>query len=201
MATTIVNGYKIKMRLLDAVFYELWGNRAAPKNIQVYNYVIICFFMMALILTPLWFLSHIPFIGIEMLGVFFGITAFFVNYHAYADCSRAILVAIIISYLQYTKTTFGLTLVTFNVEQYYYNFTLAACALVLLRRIYNHIIWYRLDKITKRYQLPIVSQQALREHYFDGDPLKQPYKSQEVFNSYEEAEYQNQQQTEGVKNG
>lgn len=63
------------------------------------------------------------------------------------------------------------------------------CALNLLYRIYNCIIWFFNDRIIKRYKLPVPDQGELQQAYFNRNYAeKRAYKkSLTAFSDFEQA--------------
>lgn len=189
MANVLVHGYKISMRMDHALFYYFFGERTVPKNVNEWEHFIGIILLWMMANTMFWFLSYIPGLGIEMLLSIFIAAIYFLLVHPTGDVYRPLLVGGLSYYLYANHITFKLTTFGYHLEPYYLPMVMGLCALNLLYRIYNRVIWFFNDRTIRRYKLPIPDQGLLQEAYFNRNyKEKRAYKkSLTAFNDFEQA--------------
>lgn len=189
MATVLIEGYKISMRIHHALFYYFWGERRVPKNIHSWDNFMAYTCLWAITCGLGWILSWIPGLGIEMiLGIFIA-TIFGLLYKPPGDLYRPLFVGGLAYGLYLHQITFKLTLLSMHLEPYYLTMVMGLCMLHITYRIYNRVIWFFNDRIIKRYKLPIPDQGVLQKGYFNRNYVKERSyrKSLTAYNNLEEA--------------
>ena len=189
MANVLIHGYKVKMRIDHALFYYFFGERTVPKNINEWEHFIGFTGLWAMASAFFWLLSYIPGFGIEMMIAVFIAAVYLLLYKPVGDLGRPILFAGLACYLYINKANFMLTMFGYHLEPYYLQLVMGLCALNLLYRIYNRLIWFFNDRIIKRYKLPVPDQGALQQAYFNRNYVeKRAYKkSLTAFRDFEQA--------------
>lgn len=189
MANVFVQGYKVKMRIDHALFYYFFGERTVPKNINEWEHFIGFTGLWAMASAVFWFLSYIPGLGLEMILSIFIAAIYCLLYKPTGDYFRPILFAGLAYYLYINNVTFLLTVFGYHLEPYYLQLVMGLCALNLLYRIYNRVIWFFNERIIKRYKLPVPDQGALQEAYFNRNyaSRRTHKKSLTAFGDFEQA--------------
>lgn len=189
MANVHVQGYKVKMRIDHALFYYFFGERTVPKNVNEWEHFISFTLLWAMASVFFFFLSYIPGLGIEMMISVFMTAIYCLLYKPTGDFCRSIFFAALACYLYINNVTFMLTTFGYHLEPYYLQMVLGLCALNLLYRIYNRVIWFFNERIIKRYKLPVPDQGALQEVYFNRNYASRHAhkKSLTAFSDFEQA--------------
>lgn len=188
MASLNINGHRIKVNWFETILplWDMHGNvRRIPRNVYSFHSIFAAFSVSLFALPLMWLLSHVPFIWPEMLGGFAICICICVGMNPYQDYFRAIFVLALAIGLLYYHVQFDMRVFGFHVENYIYYLVIAVCLITLLRRFYNRICWWQIDRMCEKYGIPHYDQKMLMDAYVGYDTHygeKQP-----SYNSYQEA--------------
>lgn len=189
MGAFLINGYKIRMRFFDTVFFHLFGERTVPKNNWCKAWFVVTLGMGAIFGPILWALSHVPFLGIEMSGLLFVLMVVLILAKPPCNGILPYFLGSIAAILYYYQVQFDFKVFFYHIEPYFYMTIMAASMLNLLYRLFNKIIWFQYDRIIKRYQLPEPCQSELRHNYMGKDHIQEgnEFKAMPEYSNYQEA--------------
>ena len=188
MASLNINGHRIKVRWFETILplWGMYGNvRRVPRNIYDFSTIFVWSTVALFALPLMWLLSHVPFIWPEMLGGFAITICICAGANPYQDYFRALIVLAIGSALLYYHVQFDLRVFGFHVENYIYYLVIATCLITLLRRFYNRICWWQIDRMCEKYGIPHYDQKMLMDAYVGYDTHYG--EKQSSYNSYQEA--------------